>query len=168
MIKRRKIELEESNSILDIITDEKGKILFVKREDITGEISTVRGYGKLISKADIKFSNLKMPVPRKGYKVVFQYEYNRNDPDKSRLGYITIFDIKGNIYSQEHLLSYSSLIVIEEGKRIINGDIPTICNRGNNTLSDMIGTNIKSIDRFLNRKKSVNTRQRKLKKTRIL
>lgn len=167
MIKRRIIELEGSNSILELATDEKGKILFVKREDIEKETSTIRGYGELLSKSDIRFSNLTMPKNKKGYKVMFQYEYSRNDINKSRLGLITIYGPDGSIYSQEHLLEYSSIITIERGHKIIRDAIPTIKTKANTDLSGIVGTNIASFNSLeLTAKTTRNGKTRK--KSRLL
>ena len=145
MIKRKRIELEKTNSILDLILDEKNKILFVKKETIDKNISKVKGYGELLSKQDIKFSNLKMPEPRKGYTVRFQYEYNIDDINNSKLGYITIYDQKGNIYSQEYILDCSSIITVEEGKKIITGVVPITELKVKDELNNIVGNNINKI-----------------------
>lgn len=153
MFERKRIELDNPNSILEFIIDESGKILYVKKQISEGKILKIKGYGKLVPNKDIKFSNLRIPSHREKYKVRFQYDYD--EENKTKVGYITILDSNGNVYSQESLLDYSSMITIEEGHEIIKDTVPVLGNNINDNLSKMVGTDIKSVNKFIKHKKKV-------------
>ena len=96
---------------------------------------------------------MRIPLHREKYKVRFQYDYD--EENKTKVGYITILDSNGNVYSQESLLDYSSMITIEEGHEIIKDTVPVLGNNINDNLSKMVGTDIKSVNKFIKHKKKV-------------